>query len=226
MAESIRLIAEHGSGKTIVSVYEKNHSSGQFAETIARSLPESFRSILLEVDSFHERNWQERARELEDYITSMGVRFACFVSYGSVGSLTQHLYLALPRAVRSMVMIDPTTRPHPSRWTRIVSSIEEHLPVGLPFRSADSVFNSRPFLQRFRCPILILTTAHATGYQQAEARILLDTLPTAWHETVQNTAITSRIPELLIDFQAVAVKSPQRKREPIAEATHPISKSF
>lgn len=217
MTESIRLIAEHGSGKTIVSVYEKSHSSGQFADAIARSLPDSYRSILLEVDSFDERNWQERARELEDCISGMGLRFACFVSYGSVGALTQHLYLALPRAVRSMVMVDPTTRPHPSRWTRIVSALEEHLPVGLPFRSADSVFNSRPFLQRFRCPVLILTTTTATGYQQAEARILLDTLPTAWHETVQSTEIDSRIPELLIDFQAIAVKSPQRKRDPLPE---------
>ena len=70
------------------------------------------------------------------------------------------------------MLVDATTRPHPSTWTRLITRIESLLPIGLPLRSSDVVFNGKPFLQRIRCPVLVLSTAQATPYQMAEAKVL------------------------------------------------------
>ena len=79
------------------------------------------------------------------------------------------------------------------------------------YRSRGSLEPAR-FLQRFRCPVLIISTSLAGTYQQAEAQVLLDTLPTAWKESLQGDMLVDHAPTLILEFQTVAVKSPQRVR--------------
>jgi hypothetical protein len=212
MAEGIEIISDAGKGKAIIVVYEKRRNYSSLATAVIESLPKTSRLTLLAVEPFDEKSWQKRASQLEETITDLKVRYGCFLTFGGVSALVQHLYLALPKTVRSLVLVDATTRPHPSLLTRILSSLEAHLPIGLPFRSSDAVFNGKPFLQRFRCPVLILSTDLASHYQKLEAEILLNTLPTSWKKGISGTKPELEIPQLVIDFQSVAAKSPQRAR--------------
>lgn len=207
-----RIVHDTGNGKAIVCVVEYGSRYHAVASRIVHQINPSFRVILIEVQNFNEETWQERADQLGAVLQSARIRFACIVALGEVGALVQHLYLALPRSVRSLVLLDATTRPHPSFWTRFIGTIEAQLPIGLPFRSTDSVFNGQPFLQRFRCPVLIISTSAASQYQRSQAQILLDTLPTAWKESIPWEHCTDIVPSLINEFQGVAAKSPQRNR--------------
>ena len=210
--EATRILHDQGNGKAIVYVVERGSRYQPAATAIARQTDVAYRSILIEVQSFTETTWQHRAEELASVLQEARIRFACMVALGGVSALVQHLYLASPKTIRSLVLVDATTRPHPSLWTRFLSALEAQLPIGLPFRSKDVVFNGQPFLQRFRCPVLILSTSAATSYRRAQAQILLDTLPTAWKEEIPWEHIADIAPSLIAEFQSVAVKSPQRSR--------------
>jgi hypothetical protein len=199
-----------GSGKTLLLVYE---AKGRFEEKVHQLkeiLKNDFKVVLLRVAKFSEIDWQLFADSLADTIIDSKLKNFSLISFGSVSSLTIHFYLKYQKLVRSIIFVDALTRPHPSTLTRIIDKIEAYLPMGLPFRSFGSSFNGKPFLQRVRCPCLVITTTHATEQHLADAEILHLTLPTAWTGKVASQNFSLELHELIKDFQNVAAKRPQK----------------
>lgn len=199
-----------GRGRKIVIVYEQEGRLEAIAGATAHLLPESVQTYLVSIKPFAEQDWQERAHDLEQALLLAKIKNACLVGFASASSLVIHCCLNQPKLVRSLVLVDATTRPHPSRITRIIDKIENYLPVGLPFRSHRRTFNAAPFLQRIRCPAAVVTTSSASSYHLEEAEIFKSLLPTAWTRPITADKSSEDLSKFICDFQDVAAKRPQK----------------
>ncbi|MCB9030296.1 MAG: hypothetical protein H6619_04530, partial [Deltaproteobacteria bacterium] len=127
----------------------------------------------------------------------------------AAGSIVQAFVLKNRKMVRRIVLLNSTTRPHPSLRERFLAWAEKNLPLGLPFRLGSLAFDSRCFLQRIRCPALVLVTGDASQYVRQQAEYLSSHLPTSWFsELLRGSTLSEKI-ELFLDVPA---KCPQKNR--------------
>lgn len=209
---NFKSILKQGKGRSIVLLVEQGSRFCETAKNVGVLLAQTHSVLVIEVPSFDEHNWDARAEELLVFLSAERVRFACYLGFGSAATLLQYLFLADAKKVRSLILIDATTRPHPSIWTRFLSRVEATLPIGLPLRSSDTVFNGKPFLQRIRCPALVLTSKSASAHELSEASALVETLPTAWHDSISEDENEEVIATIVKNFQDIAAKCPQKNR--------------
>lgn len=150
-------------------------------------------------------------------IEKLGLKRITLVGVAEGANVVQALTILSPRLFRRAVLIDPQSRMNPAIFTKIIDWIEKYLPVGLPFKASNKEFDSRPFLHRIRCPILVLKTPSANFYNVLETNYIASKIPNCYHIALKEKLIktegkgfSDEFLELLKNFNDVPVKRPQK----------------
>ncbi|NBO19860.1 MAG: hypothetical protein EBV03_11700, partial [Proteobacteria bacterium] len=179
LAASLSILTDSGSGRPCVVLHERGDSL-PLAAALVQTLTAKGRVLQIETPVINDHNWEGLTTELLALLSEKTVRHAAFISFGACGALVQALALQALKMVRTIVLVDASTRAHPSRISRLVDRVEQWLPLGLPLRLAQSGFDAKPFLQRIRCPVLVVSSPAGSAYERSEAAVLEAGLPTAW----------------------------------------------
>ena len=220
---SIKLEEGRGQGRPFVILFEKGSLYQDLAKGLYQGLAGDGKFLLVESGPITNSNWEDLTRQLQKLFEDQGVRQASIVGFGAASSITQNLCLYDVKLVRSLVLVDAATRPHPRLIDRFVDRIEHALPLGLPLRSQGIGFDSKSFLQRLRCPILVVTTSAANAQLLKQAELLMQRLPTCWRAALSTETAISELVSLVSDFQSVKAKCPQKNQtaETLATAIQP-----
>ena len=206
---AVRVLADAGKGRVVCLLQERGSYHG-FASTLARDFEKNARVVWVETDVIDTVSWLSISEELRAVFLSKAIRQASIVGLGAAGTLLQRLCLTEPKLVRTAVFVDAATRAHPSKASRMVDWLEEHLPLGLPLRLRQEGFDGKPFLQRIRCPSLVVTTALADDYLHSQAQALASHLPTAWRLRLSSPGEEDQLMQAVLDFYDVAARCPQK----------------
>ncbi len=206
----LRVLFDQGKGRPFIILAEA--SWGEQAQATVKVLAASARVLQLEAPRIDGRNEKNLLENMRLIMQERGIRQAGFVSFGAAGTLVQGLALGDLKLVRAIIFVDATTRPHPTRYQRILDRIEHTLPLGLPLRSQIENFDAKPYLQRMRCPVLVVTSAVAAPHVCAEAAVFAQGLPTAWHVELGDDSPADSLARLVLEFQDVPVRCPQKNR--------------
>ena len=141
------------------------------------------------------------------------------LAYEAGASLAQLVALEMPKQVRRLVLLNATTRPAGSKLERFVDWAESFSPLGLPLRRQGNALDTRVFLHRIHCPVLLLVSADADDRLVAESNYLASKLPNSWMQRLEQDCwkdgvleITEEIASLLSIFDRVPTKRPQKNR--------------
>ena len=168
-------------------------------------------TLVFSVSAEDLNSWRDARGRCLELLDGAGVRQSMYVGLESAGIVPLSIALFDLKSVRSLVLIDPETRPSPSFRDRVIGGIEEYLPLGLPFRGSTPGFDCKPFLQRVRCPVLLVGTPQASDYQVSQKAVFARELPTAWGVAIGNRQDVAEIVRLISEFQDVPAKCPQRR---------------
>jgi hypothetical protein len=203
------LVSEGGVGRPFVLLVEAE-SWSEYARHVYEHLAPKTRVLLVRTPAINDDSWREVSAALPSFLKERGVRQASFVAFGAACAVLQNVCLAEPRFVRAVVFFHGAARAHPSRASRFVDRLESALPLGLPLRLAERGFDGRAFLQRIRCPALVVTPPSATPTEQREAAEMAARMPTAWLIELSATDGPSDVGRLVLEFRDVPAKCPQR----------------
>lgn len=212
MNDEIIISADSGQGRPFVLLHEQ----GTYADLVAELTPALSavtRTVVLQSTTITDRNWGELSDALTATLSQLAIKQASFVAFGAAGALVQHLALLDLRAIRTIVFVDASTRPHPSLFARMIDRIERALPLGLPLRSRSRGFDGRAFLQRIRCPVLVICSARASHYQRREASLLMHGLPSAWDSALNADGEAAALTAAVLEFQKLPAKCPQKSAD-------------
>ena len=150
-------------------------------------------------------------------IQKQGLKRITLIGIENGASLVQALSILDPRLFRRAILVDPTSRVSPSFITKCIDWIENFLPVGLPFRAITKDFDSRPFLHRIRCPIMVVQSATQSIYHQIESNYIASKIPNCYQVKAvdnvyneQTNCFSSEFQKYLAQFQESPVKRPQK----------------
>lgn len=208
----VKVISDNGSGRGFVVVFD-DPSYLSLVESIASAISLTARAIVLQTTSVNHDSWRELSRVFQDTLGDLKVRQASFVGVAAGAALVQDLTLTNPKIVRTLVVVDASLRPHPSRFERLLDALEARLPFGLPLRLGSKSFNVRAFAHRLRCPMLLVSTRRASSFICRELQALGDVAPTAWNVSVGADAPNDESRELadyVLAFQDTPAKCPQK----------------
>ena len=205
---AVKLISDEGKGRAFVFISEANHSNSVLNQ-LNTNLATNSRLIKLEVELITENNWQNLSREIIQLFSELKIRQASIIASNAGTSLAQNICLLEQKLIRSLVLINPVTKPHPTKLEKITDYLESFLPLGLPLRNQSRKFDSRPFLQRLRSPVLVFLTTNHTNQQEKEAELLVNRAPTAWKFKITDK---TDILDLVNQFEKVPVKCPQKNK--------------
>ncbi|MBN8549251.1 MAG: hypothetical protein J0M12_08060 [Deltaproteobacteria bacterium] len=207
--QAIQTISDTGKGRPFVILHEDSAYELSCVR-IAAALGERTRTILLRSPRISDTNWRELTELLQSKLKELSIRQASFVGFGAAGALVQNLCLADLKMVRTVAFVDAASRAHASFFSRCVERVERSLPLGLPLRRRAQGFDSKPYLQRIRCPALVITTPLADAYIRAQAEVLEMKLPTSWRLEVSGTEDVSELSRYILEFQEVPARCPQK----------------
>jgi pimeloyl-ACP methyl ester carboxylesterase len=207
--EDIQVLSSEGKGRAFVVLFDSTIYT-QYAENISLSLKDKARVIIISCSLVNSTNWKILSQKLLEKLDQLAVRQASLVGFGSASSLAQYLALTEIKLVRSLVLINATCRPHPNWRDRLIDRLEGALPLGLPFRSSTEGFDSKPFLQRVRCPVLLAVTIDADLFIRSQVAEMEKVLPTAWMIALDSANQSAHLAKLVEEFQEVPVKCPQK----------------
>jgi pimeloyl-ACP methyl ester carboxylesterase len=207
----ISVLSDHGSGRAFITIID-DRSCEPLARAVANRLAGRARSVLLMSSPVNAQTWQELSDALAATLSFLQVRQVSLVGVGAGATLAQNLALSSPKSVRSLAIVDASSRPHPKWWERYVDWVEERLPFGLPLRLGSVGFNAKAYLHRLRCPLLAIATGDATSFVRDELRTLSARAPTAWGIELKGTP-EQQVEDLtaaLLAFQDTPAKCPQK----------------
>lgn len=207
--EQFDLVSEGGVGRPFVLIFEED-GDGEFARATAERIITRNRCLVLRAPRITGSNWRALGEMLGELLQAKGVRQASFVGFGAAGILVQNLCLLEPRAVRTAVLFRAASRAHPSALGRIVDRLESSLPLGLPLRLAEGGFDSRPFLQRIRCPVLVVVPPGASADERRDAATMVKRMPTAWGVSLDAEDVVGDFTRRVLEFTDVPAKAPQK----------------
>ena len=207
----IKVLSDTGSGRTFITIVD-DEAYLPFARAVVESLSAKARSVLVMSSSVTASTWEGLSEAFSAALVTLNVRQASVVGMGAGAALAQNLALAHPKTVRSLAIVDSSSRPHPSRWERVVDWVEEHLPFGLPLRLGSSGFNVKAYVHRLRCPLLVISTSRASVFIREELASLASRAPTAWKISLTGPVERqiSDLSEALLTFQDTPAKCPQK----------------
>lgn len=197
-----------GNGRSFVLVVEAGSEFEVRAEQLAKQLLDLGQICILKVYLLDD--WRKGVEELLEFFDSSGIRTASFIALGDASVLVQAICLKKVRLIRTLVFVDGATRAHASRFVKFIDRVEGYLPLGLPFRSDFPGFDGKPFLQRIRCPVLIVLSPLASEYRKEQAKLLVEGMPTSFLVDFNNDNFDQGLISAIKDFQEVPAKSPQK----------------
>jgi hypothetical protein len=208
--QGIQLVSCEGQGRSFVLVFDEP-AYEHIVVSLADVLKQKSKVLVYRSQSVDGSNWNNLSQALRASLAEQSVRQASLVAMGSASALIQNIGLEDVKLVRSLVIIDGTCRPHPNWKDRLIDRIESSLPLGLPFRGSTEGFDSKPYLQRLRCPILLVLTSLATEFVRDQAVGMAGRLPTSWLVDLAANSEPNKLGELVENFQDVPVKCPQKR---------------
>jgi pimeloyl-ACP methyl ester carboxylesterase len=211
-APEVKVVSDQGSGRAFVVVFD-DPAYLSLVLSIGDAIAKSARAVILQSAPVTGESWRGLADTLGAQLTELKVRQASFVGVAAGATLVQDLTLTNPKIVRTLVIIDASLRPHPSRFERALDAIEARLPFGLPLRLGSKSFNVRAFAHRLRCPMLLVSTRRASAFVCRELHALGEVAPTAWHVEVESEGFSAESAELadyVLAFQDTPAKCPQK----------------
>ncbi|MBX7143789.1 MAG: hypothetical protein K1X79_05010 [Oligoflexia bacterium] len=200
---------DQGSGRAFVLVVEHDYAAATLLAAL-QALSKRARVIVVRCPRVDDNNWPDLSADLLALLQTLEVRQASLVAAAAATALAQNLALIQPKLVRTLVLVDPVVRPHQTFFARIADRIEQILPLGLPLRVASRAFDVRPHLQRLRCPVLVVLSATHTRESQLNADLIAQRLPTGWVLQLSQSEFNSTFPEILLEFQDVPARCPQK----------------
>ena len=204
----IKIMSDSGRGRTWLAIFSEDYWSSICQETL-RQLSEKLRKIELKSIKPDSGNWKDLSEDFQNKLAELKVRQSSLICFGACSCLGLNQALINKKSVRSLVLVDAISRPSPTKKERIISTLEEKLPLGLPFKSGIKDFDAKPYLQRIRVPSLIVVGPKADTYTKSEADIFLERMPTAVkHECLDNEY--SDLGNQIERFLEVPVKCPQK----------------
>ena len=199
-----------GKGRAFIVLHERG-SYADFAQHLVESLSSKNRAILVEVNRIDDTNWRSLTGELRAALNELKIRQASYVVFGSACALVQNLAVEELKIIRTLVLVDGESRPHPSRWLKFLDRLEQSLPLGLPFRNKSRGFDGRSFLQGIRCPVLIASTNGAGQYLLSQGDELALGLPTSWRVKIGSKRPVEELSNYVLDFEQVPAKCSQKR---------------
>jgi len=211
-SRDLEILFDQGTGRAYITIVDDDRYLS-LVRAVSDQISRTARSIVVKSRSITSDSWRALSDSLLLTIAQVGVRQASLIGMGAGATLAQNIALIEPKTVRSMVVVDAASRPHPSSWDRFVDTLEARLPFGLPLRLGSKGFNVRSYVHRFRCPLLIVSTSRASTFIRDELRQLALLSPTAWRVDLSDThreQEASVFAETVIAFQETPVKCPQK----------------
>ena len=207
--QAIRTVSDIGKGRPFVVIHESGAYT-DFSARISGVLGERTRAVLLETPRVDDSSWRDLSLQLQNKLKELSIRQASFVGFGAASALLQDLCLEDLKIVRTAAFVDAASRAHPSRFSRFVDRLERSLPLGLPLRQRTRAFDAKPYLQRIRCPALVVTTREAEAFLRSEADLLQAKLPTSWRLELTSGDEVAELAQQILDFQEVPARCPQK----------------
>jgi pimeloyl-ACP methyl ester carboxylesterase len=208
----INLVSDSGQGRAFVLIHEQGSYVG-LAEQAAKQMSGKARVLVFQSSPVSENFNFASPSPLISILGDLGLRQCSIIGFGDSGVLAQHLVLTQPKLVRSLVLVDGSFRSHPSRFTKIVDWLESHLPLGLPLRLQERGFDSKPFAQRIRCPVLLALTPLVNDFIRLQSQEILYRIPSAWMVELKESNMVEHFCDLIDTFERVPVKCPQKNIE-------------
>ena len=202
-----------GAGRTYVIVAEQSSKYVPIAREVFAKLETVAKVFFIESATIDQQSWRMLYEKFSSLLADQKIRQASIIAFGSAGALSQLAYLYNPKLVRSMFLIDATSSPHPSIWSRGIDWLEQKFPLGLPLRGESKNFNAQSHLQRIRCPVLCATTSFANDFLREQAQQFVGSMPTAWWCDLPlqypDQDYATVLTELVDIFQEIPAKCPQ-----------------
>jgi pimeloyl-ACP methyl ester carboxylesterase len=201
-----------GSGRATVVLVQKNSDFCVLADKISESLSNLGQTYFLVLEDFGQ-DWKPALNLLQDFLDSSAIRNASFIAFENSSVLIQALVLKKPKLVRSLVFIDPRTREKSTAFSELIAKLENYLPLGLPFRSDFDGFDGKPFLQRIRCPMLLLLRTSSDPYLNEQIKVMNSSAPTSFFADISSFAadeVESKLDQTIRNFFDVPAKFPQK----------------
>ena len=202
--------SDSGSGKALVLFYDDDRYES-IVELIAGLSKSDFRVLIFRNSVPASDNWKALTVELQERLSEAGLRSFSMAGFGRACEIVQNFAFANPRALRSLILIDPFGAHNSAAQSRVLSWIEEKLPLGLPLRGVSGVFDGRSFLQRIRCPVLAISTPHASEAVFEELKLIAQRVPTCWTNAVEGADTGHEVALLIRDFLDVPARFPQKR---------------
>lgn len=205
----ISLLSDQGKGRAFVILMEGERYR-DFAAHLAESLAARTRVILVQTALLDDHNWRDISTDVIELLKTLALRQVSFVGLGPASTVVQNIVLQEPKLVRMVSLVDASCRPHSTVWSKIIHRLEKSLPLGLPLRSRSDGFDSSPFLQRIRCPALIVLSSFADTFLERQSDLLSSRIPTSWMVRLSSTDQARELSALVLEFEQVPVKCPQK----------------
>lgn len=157
-------------------------------------------------------SWKKCSEEIRAYFQDKKIRQISCLSFSSTVSVAVNLYLSDLKLFRSIAFLNPHSRSNKSFGQRLIDKLESKLPMGLPFRFKTEAFDCKPFLQRIRCPILIISNKNSSDYRKDEVEEFLERVPTAYIFNQDSDANLSELINAIETFKLVPYKCPQKNK--------------
>jgi pimeloyl-ACP methyl ester carboxylesterase len=208
LKEPFQVLRDQGKGRAFIIISEAHYADS--ATPLAEGLIERTRVIQIISPPITRNSTSELVDALVAFMGTKGLRQASFVAISAAATLVQSLALRDLRLVRTLALIDATTRPHPGWWQRTIDRLERIFPLGLPVRLRTDGFDAKPYLQRIRCPVLIVATHGTSAYVKKEATVFAAGLPTAWEVRLRAGQTLADLTSIILDFQDIPARCPQK----------------
>jgi hypothetical protein len=199
------VIEGHSKARACVFLVEEG-GNNSYAFELIKSRSFFSRAAIFSSSKVTTENYQEITKQFEKALQDNRFRHVSLVAWGGVTTILVSLALINHKLIRTLILIDPSSRAHPSRLEKIIDKLEERLPLGLPLRKIAKGFDCRPFLQRVRSPTLVINSNFASDYLKSEAQLFASRIPTAWK---LNFSELSVLAEYIDKFQEIPAKCPQ-----------------
>jgi pimeloyl-ACP methyl ester carboxylesterase len=212
ISPAVQVISDQGSGRPFITVVD-DPSYLPLASEIATAVSQKARAIVIQSESITVESWRALADAFEGTLASLNLRQASFIGIAAGSTLVQNLALENPKVVRTLVIVDASLRPHPTKLERLLDGLEQRLPFGLPLRLGSKGFNVRAFAHRLRCPMLLVSTRRASSFISQELHTLGAVAPTAWFvqlSAASEVGEAQEMCELILTFQDTPAKCPQK----------------
>lgn len=166
--------------------------------------------IILGLRGISGDNWNTYANEIKKYFKDNKIKQCTCLAFSETASVAINLYLEEQKLFRGIALVNPHTRPGKSFFQKLIDKLEAKLPMGLPFRFKTSAFDCKPFLQRLRCPILVVKVKSLSSYNEEEANYFLNRVPTAYESIITNLNSFDELSNALKGLRDAPPKCPQK----------------